>query len=131
MPNHVEIRFFLGVKSSSNCITESASYHETPENWRCLTDNGRNDSQNQPAHNQVKSKAKFLIDFFSKDFIENTKDGRSPLDGNNQIAKPVIHQSQYDRCIRASNSNINHRMVNDSQDIFVGRTIGHRVINGG
>ena len=91
MPNHVEIRFFLGVKSSSNCITESASYHETPENWCRLTDNGRNDSQNQPAHNQVKSKAKFLIDLFSKDFIENTKDGRSPLDGNNQIAKPVIH----------------------------------------
>ena len=56
-----------------------------------LTDNGRNDSQNQPAHNQVKSKAEFLIDFFSKDFIENTKDGRSPLNGNNQIANPVIH----------------------------------------
>ena len=90
MPNHVEIRFFLGVKSSSKCITKSASYHETPENWRCLTDNGRNDSQNQPAHNQVKSKAKFLIDLFSKDFIENTKDGRSPLDGNNQIAKQLF-----------------------------------------
>ena len=44
MPNHVEIRFFLGVKSSPNCITKSSSYHETPENWRCLTDNGRNDS---------------------------------------------------------------------------------------
>ena len=94
MPNHVEIRFFLGIKSSSNCITESASYHETPENGCRLTDNGRNDSQNQPAHNQVKRKAKFLIDLFSKDFIENTKDGRSPLDDNNQIAKPVIHQGQ-------------------------------------
>ena len=96
MPNHVEIRFFLGVKSSSNCIRKSASYHEAPENWRCLTDNGRNDSQNQPAHNQVKSKAEFLIDLFSKDFIEDAKDGRSPLNGNNEIAKPVIHQSQDD-----------------------------------
>lgn len=94
MPNHVEIRFFLGIKSSSNCITESASYHETPENGCRLIDNGRNDNQNQPAHNQVKSKAKFLIDLFSKDFIENTKGGRSPLDDNNQIAKPVIHQGQ-------------------------------------
>ena len=91
MPNHVEIRFFLGIKSSSDCIRESASYHENPKDWRRLTDNGRNDSQNQPAHNQVKSKAKFLIDFFRKDFIENTKDSCSPLDGNNQIAKPVIH----------------------------------------
>ena len=89
MPNHVEIRFFLGVKSSPNCITESASYHETPKDWRRLTDNGRNDSQNQPAHNQVKSKAKFLIDFFSKDFIEDAENGRSPLNGKNRIAKAV------------------------------------------
>ena len=130
MPNHVEIRFFLGVKSSSNCIRESASYHETPENWRCLTDNGRNDSQNQPAHNEIKGKAEFLIDLFSKDFIEDAKDGRSPLNGNNEISKPVIHQSQYDWRIRACDSHINHRMVDDSQDVFVGRTIGHRVVNG-
>ena len=120
MPNHVEIRFFLCIKSSSNCIIESTSYHKTPENGCRLTDNGWNDSQNQPAHNQVKSKAEFLIDLFSKDFIENTKDGRSPLDGNNQIAKPVIHQGQDDGRVRASNGNVNHRMVNDSQDIFVG-----------
>lgn len=130
MPDHVEIRFFLSVKSSSNCITESTSYHKTPENWRCLTDNGRNDSQNQPAHDQVKGKAEFLIDLFSKDFIKDAKDGRSPLNGNNEIAKPVIHQSQYNRRIRACDSHVNHRMVDDSQDVFVGRTVGHRVVNG-
>ena len=88
----MEIRFFLSVKSSSNCITESASYHETPKDGRCLTDNGRNDCQNQPAHNQVKGKAEFLIDLFSKDFIEDAKDGRSPLNGNDQIAKPINYE---------------------------------------
>ena len=130
MPNHVEIRFFLSVKSSSNCITKSASYHEAPKDWSCLTDNGRNDSQNQPAHNQVKGKAEFFIDLFSKNFIEDAENGRSPLNGNNQIAKPVIHQCQYNWRIRARYGHINHRVVDDSQDVFVGRTIGHRVVNG-
>ena len=53
---------------------------------------GWNDKNHQPAHDQVKSETEFFIDLFSQDFVEDSKDGRPPLDQDNAVANPVIHQ---------------------------------------
>lgn len=76
----MEIGFFLGIKASSNRVAKSSHEHEPPEDRGSLTNNLGNNKDNQPAHDQVKSEAEFFIDFFGKDFVEDTKDSGAPLD---------------------------------------------------
>lgn len=119
----------MSIEASSYSIAEATSQHESPEDWSGLTDNLWNDKDYQPAHNQIESQAEFFIDLLSENLVEDTKDGRAPLDSNDEIAKPVIHQRQYDWRVAASDSDINHGVVDNTQDIFVGRAIGHGVID--
>ena len=119
----------MSIEASSYSIAEATSQHESPEDRSGLTDNLRNDKDDQPAHNQIESQAEFFIDLLSENLIKNAKDGRAPLDSNDEIAKPVIHQRQHDRRVAASDGDVNHRVVNNAQDILVGRAIGHRVID--
>ena len=119
----------MSIEASSYSIAETTSQHESPENWSGLADNLRNDKDSQPAHNQIESQTEFFIDLLSENLVEDTKDGRAPLDSKDEIAKPVIHQRQHDWRVAASNGDINRGVVDNAQDIFVGRAIGHRVIN--
>ena len=119
----------MSIEASSYSIAEATSQHESPEDRSGLTDNLRNDKDDQPAHNQIESQAEFFIDLLSENLVENAKDGRAPLDSNDEIAKPVIHQRQHDRRVAASDGDVNHRVVNNAQDIFVGRAIGHRMVD--
>ena len=96
-----------------------------------MSDNLRDDKDHQPTHNQIKGQAEFLIDLLGKDFVENAEDSRAPLNRDNQIAPPVIHERKDDGSIAARDGNVDHRVINNPQDIFVGRAIGHGVVNGG
>lgn len=119
----------MSIEASSYSIAEATSQHESPEDRSGLTDNLWNDKDNQPAHNQIESQAEFFIDLLGENFVENAKDGCAPLDGNDEIAKPVIHQRQHDRRVAASDGDVNHRVVNNAQDILVSRAIGHRMVD--
>ena len=55
MPNHVEVWFLLSIKASSNGVAQATHEHQAPKNWICLANDLRNDKDDQPAHNQVKS----------------------------------------------------------------------------
>ena len=120
----------MSIEAGSYSIAEATSQHEPPEYRSSLTDNLRNDKDHQPAHNQIESQAEFFIDLLSENLVENAKDGRAPLDSNDEIAKPVIHQRQHDWSVAASYGDVNHGVVNNAQDILVGRAIGHRMVNG-
>lgn len=120
----------MSIEASSYSIAEATSQHESPEDRSGLTDNLRNDKDDQPAHNQIESQAEFFIDFLGENLIKNAKDGRAPLYSNDKIAKPVIHQRQDDWRVAASYGDVNHGVVNNAQDILVGRAIGHRMVNG-
>ena len=115
----------MSIEAGSYSIAEASSKHEPPEYRSGLTDNLWNDKDHQPAHNQIESQAEFFIDLLSENLIKNAKDGRAPLDSNDEIAKPVIHQRQDDWRVAASNGDVNHGVVNNAQDILVGRAIGH------
>ena len=119
----------MSIEASSYSIAEATSQHESPEYRSSLTDNLRNDKDNQPAHNQIESQAEFFINLLSENLIENAKNGRAPLDGNDEIAKPVIHQRQHDWRVAASDGDVNHGVVDNAQDILVGRAIGHRMVD--
>ena len=120
----------MSIETSSYSIAEASSQHESPEDRSGLTDNLRNDKDHQPAHNQIESQTEFFIDLLSENLIENAKDGCAPLYSNDEIAKPVIHQRQHDWRVAASDGNVNHRVIDNAQDILMGRAIGHRVIDG-
>ena len=120
----------MSIEASSYSIAEATSQHESPEDRSGLTDNLRNDKDYQPAHNQIESQTEFFIDLLGENLVEDTKDGRAPLDSNDEIAKPVIHQRQHDRRVATSDGDVNHGVVDNAQDIFVGRAIGHRMVNG-
>lgn len=115
----------MSIEAGSYSIAEATSQHEPPEDRSGLTDNLWNDKDDQPAHNQIESQAEFFIDLLSENLVKNAKDGRAPLDGNDEIAKPVIHQRQHDWRVAASDGDVNHGVVNNAQDILVGRAIGH------
>ena len=66
MPNHVEVRFFLSIKASSNRVAQAAHEHETPEDRIGLANDLGNNKDDQPAHDQVKSEAELFIDFLAK-----------------------------------------------------------------
>ena len=119
----------MSIEAGSYSIAEATSQHESPEDRSGLTDNLRNDKDDQPAHNQIECQTEFFIDLLSENLVEDTKDGRSPLDSNDEIAKPVIHQRQHDWRVAASDGDINHGVVDNAQDIFVGRAIGHRMVD--
>ena len=119
----------MSIEASSYSIAETTSQHESPENWSGLADNLRNDKDYQPAHNQIESQTEFFIDLLSENLVEDTKDGRAPLDSNDEIAKPVIHQRQDDWRVAASDGDVNHGVVDNAQDILMGRAIGHRVVD--
>ena len=87
MPNHVEVWFFLSIKASSNRVAQAAHEHEPPEDRIGLANDLGNNKDDQPAHDQVKSETELFIDFFSKDFVENTKDGGAPLICSNSSVK--------------------------------------------
>ena len=80
MPNHMKIGLFLGIKSCSNGIAKTSSKHQSPEKRARLANNWWDNKDNQPAHHKIKSETKFFIDPFGKNFVENTKNCRSPLD---------------------------------------------------
>lgn len=88
------------------------------------------DKDHQPAHKEIEKEAKFFIDFFGKDFVENTENGQTPLQAYNQIAQPTTDQGKGNRCVTSSDGNVNHAMVDNSQDVFVNRSIGHGVVDG-
>lgn len=115
----------MSIETSSYSIAEASSQHESPEDRSGLTDNLRNDKDHQPAHNQIESQTEFFIDLLSENLIENAKDGCAPLYSNDEIAKPVIHQRQHDWRVAASDGNVNHRVIDNAQDILMGRAIGH------
>lgn len=83
MPNHMVIRSLAGIEEGTDGIGEPSSQHEAPENWSSLGDDGWNNENNQPAHEQIKEKAEFLVNFLGENFIENAKDSRPPLEDNN------------------------------------------------
>ncbi len=130
VPNHVEIGLFLGIEEGADCIGETACQHEEPEGQASMLDNGWKDEDDQPSHDQVEDETKFFIDFFGKNLIKNAKDGCPPLDDENEITNPVVHNGQNHWRIAARNSDVDHAVVNDAQDILVGRTIGHGVVDG-
>ena len=115
----------MSIETSSYSIAEASSQHESPEDRSGLTDNLRNDKDHQPAHNQIESQTEFFIDLLSENLIENAKDGCAPLYSNDERAKPVIHQRQHDWRVAASDGNVNHRVIDNAQDILMGRAIGH------
>lgn len=119
----------MSIEASSYSIAEATSQHESPEDRSGLTDNLWNDKDHQPAHNQIESQAEFFINLLSENLVEDTKDGRAPLDSNDEIAKPVIHQRQDDWRVAASDGDVNHGVVDNTQDILMGRAIGHRVVD--
>ena len=110
----------MSIEAGSYSIAEATGQYEPPEDRFGLTNNLRNDKDDQPAHNQIESQAEFFIDLLSENLVEDTKDGRSPLDSNDEIAKPVIHQRQHDWRVAASYGDINHGVVDNAQDIFCG-----------
>lgn len=130
VPNHVEIGLFLGIKEGADCIGEPTCQHEEPEDQASMLDDGWKDEDDQPAHDQIEDEAKFFIDLFGKNLIKNAKDGGPPLDDENEIANPVVHDGQDNWRIAARNGDVNHTVVNDAQDILVGRAIGHGVVDG-
>ena len=76
----MEVWFLLSIKASSNRVAQAPHEHETPEDRIGLANDLGNNKDNQPAHDQVKSETELFIDFFGKDFVENTKDCGPPLD---------------------------------------------------
>ncbi len=131
MPNHVEIRLFLSIKEGTDCVGQATSQHQNSENKSCLLQNGWQDKDNQPAHEKIEEEAEFFVYFFSKNFIEYTENSQSPLQTYNQIAQPTTDQGKGNRCVTSSNGNVNHAMVNNPQDVFVSRSIGHGVVDRG
>ncbi len=119
MPNHVEVWFFLSIKASSNRVAQTAHEHETPEDRIGLANDLGNNKDDQPAHDQVKSETELFIDFFGKDFVENTKDGGPPLDQNNAVAHPVVHQGKDNRCVTTCDRDVDHGMVDNTKHILL------------
>ena len=119
----------MSIEAGSYSIAEATGQHEPPEDRSGLTNNLWNDKDYQPAHNQIESQAEFFINLLSENLVEDTKDGRAPLDSNDEIAKPVIHQRQDDWRVAASDGDVNHGVVDNTQDILMGRAIGHRVVD--
>ena len=126
----MEVGLFLGIEEGAHSIGETACQHEEPEGQASVLDNGWKDEDHQPSHDQVEDETKFFIDFFGKNLIKNAKDCRPPLDDENEITNPVVHNGQDYRCIAARDGDVNHAVVNDAQDILVGRAIGHGVVDG-
>ena len=119
MPNHVEVRFFLSIKAGSNCVAQAPHEHESPEDRIGLANDLGNNKDDQPAHDQVKSQTKLFIDFFGKDFVENTKDGGPSLDQDNAVAHPVIHQGKDNRCVTTCDRDVDHGMVDNTKHILL------------
>ena len=120
MPNHMEIGLFLGIEKGAYCIGETACQHEEPEGQASMLDDGWKAKDHQPAHDQIEDEAKFFINFFGKNLIKNAKDGGPPLDDENEIANPVVHDGQDHWRIAARDGDVDHAVVNDPQDILVG-----------
>ena len=119
MPNHVEVWFFLSIKASSNRVAQAAHEHEPPEDRIGLANDLGNNKDDQPAHDQVKSETELFIDFFGKDFVENTKDGGPPLDQDNAVAHPVVQQGEDNWCVTACDRNVDHGMVDNTKHILL------------
>ena len=130
VPNHVEIGLFLGIEEGADCIGEPTCQHEEPKGQASMLDDGWKDEDDQPAHDQIEDEAKFFINFFGKNLIKDAKDSRPPLNNQNEITNPVVHDGQDHRRIAARDGDVDHTVVNDSQDILVGRAIGHGVVDG-
>ena len=80
MPYHVEVGFLFSIKSCSDSVAEPACQHESPEKGAGLLDDGWNDENDQPAHDEIKSQAKFFIDLLGENLIQNPKNSCPPLD---------------------------------------------------
>ena len=94
MPNHEEVRLFLNHKASSNCVAQAAHEHETPSEDRIgLANDLGNNKDDQPAHDQVKSETELFIDFWQR-FCREYQRWWSPLDQDNAVAHPVVHQGK-------------------------------------
>lgn len=130
MPNHVEIRLFLRIKDSTDGVGQATSQHQNSENKSSFLKNGWQDKDHQPTHKEIEEEAEFFVYFFSKNFIEYTENSQSPLQTNNQIAQPATDQGKSDRRVAPSDGNVNHAMVDNPQDVFVSRSIGHGVVDG-
>ena len=115
----MEVWFFLGIKASSNRVAKSSHEHETPEDRIGLANDLGNNKDDQPAHDQVKSETEPFIDFFGKDFVENTKDGGAPLDQDNAVAHPVVHQGEDNRCVTTCDRNVDHGMIDNTKHILL------------
>lgn len=116
----MEVGLFLGIEEGAHSIGKTACQHEEPEGQASMLDNGWKDEDDQPAHDQIEDEAKFFIDILGKNLIKNAKDSGSPLDDENEIANPVVHNGQNHWRIAARDGDVNHAVVNDAQDILVG-----------
>lgn len=82
----MEVRFFLSVESCTNRVRQSSSKHETPKGWSSLSEDSWDNEDNQPSHHQIEEEGELFIDFFSKNFVENSKNCCSPLEDDDAIA---------------------------------------------
>ena len=76
-----------------------------------------NNKDDQPAHDQVKSEAELFIDFWQR-FCREYQRWWSPLDQDNAVAHPVVHQGKDDWCVTTCDRNVDHGMVDNAKYIL-------------
>ena len=79
----------------------------------------RDDKNHQPTHNQLEGQTEFFIYLLSKNLVEYPKNSRPPLNQDNGIAEPVVHERKDDGCVATCYGNINHGVIDDSKDILL------------
>ena len=64
---------FLSVKAAPTVYDNPPASISPQKAGPVLVNDSWNNKDNQPSHHQIEEEGELFIDFFSKDFIENTK----------------------------------------------------------